>query len=129
MTAVLDAGAYIVFRSQGCPPELRRRVAGLSTAHVPDLFDSEVMNVTRHRHVAGRLDETAVSEIVSHLRTGQFSRHPVRGMLDEMWRLHDSLTMYDAAYVALAARLDVPLLTVDQKLAAAPGLTCAVEVF
>lgn len=129
MTAVLDAGAYIVFRSQGCPPELRRRLASLSAAHVPDLFDSEVMNVTRHRHLAGRFDQSAVTEIISHLRAGQFSRHPVRTMLDEMWGLHDNLTMYDAAYVALAARLDLPLVTVDQKLAATPGLPCVVEIY
>ena len=129
MTAVLDAGAYIVFRSDGCPNALRRRLAGLSTAHVPDLFDSEVMNVTRHRHLAGRFDESAVTQIMSHLRAGQFSRHPVRAMLDEMWRLHDNLTMYDAAYVALAARLELPLVTVDQKLATAPSLPCEVEVY
>lgn len=129
MTAVLGAGAYIVFRSQDCPPELRRRLAGLSTAHVPDLFDSEVMNVTRHSHLAGRLDGSAVTEIIAHLRAGQFSRHPVRAMLDDMWRLHDNLAMYDAAYVALAARLDLPLVTTDQNLAATPRLPCEVEVY
>jgi predicted nucleic acid-binding protein len=70
-----------------------------------------------------------VTEIISHLRAGQFSRHPVRTMLDEMWGLHDNLTMYDAAYVALAARLDLPLVTVGQKLAATPNLPCVVEVY
>ena len=129
MTAVLDAGAYIVFRSQGCPPDLRRRLASLAAAHVPDLFDGEVMSVTRHRHLAGRFDQSAVAEIIAHLRAGQFSRHPVRTMLDEMWGLHDNLTMYDAAYVALAARLDLPLVTTDRKLAATPSLPCVVEVY
>ena len=129
MSAVLGAGAYIVFRSQGCPEELRRRVAAMATAHVPDLFDSEVMNVARHRHLAGRLDNSAVADIISHLRAGQFSRYPVRAMLDDMWTLHDNLTMYDAAYVALAARLGLPLLTVDQKLAMTPRLPCRVEVY
>jgi predicted nucleic acid-binding protein len=129
LTAVIDACAYVVFRSRRCPIELRHRLAGLSTAHVPDLFDSEVMNVTRHRFLAERFDESAVTEIIAHLRTGQFSRHPVRAMLDEMWRLRDNLAMYDAAYVALAARLDLPLVTVDQKLARAPGLPCEVEVY
>lgn len=37
------------------------------------------------------------------------------------------LTMYDAAYVALAKLLDCPLVTADRKLAAAPGLVCLVE--
>jgi predicted nucleic acid-binding protein len=38
------------------------------------------------------------------------------------------MTMYDAAYVALAELIDVPLLTADAKLAATPGPTCTIEV-
>jgi predicted nucleic acid-binding protein len=38
------------------------------------------------------------------------------------------LTVYDATYVALAEAMDVALLTADAKLAAAPGLQCAVEL-
>ena len=129
MSAVLDSGAYMVFRSWGCPDGLRRRLASLSTAHVPDLFDSEVMNVTRHRHLAARFDHDAAAEIVSHLRAGQFTRHPVRTMLEDMWSLHDNLSMYDAAYVALATRLDLPLVTVDRNLAVTPRLPCKVEVY
>jgi predicted nucleic acid-binding protein len=129
VSAVLDAGAYIVFRGQDCPEKLRTRLATLGTAHVPDVFDSEVMNVVRHRHLAGRFDDGAVAEIIEHLRAGQFSRHPVRALLDDMWTLHDNLTMYDAAYVALAGRLGLPLVTVDQKLAMTPTLPCDVEVY
>jgi predicted nucleic acid-binding protein len=129
MSVVLDSSAYIVFRSQACPHDLRRRLADVSTAHVPDLFDSEVMNVARHRYLAGRFDRPAVAEVISHLRAGRFDRHPVRVMLDEMWALHDNLTMYDAAYVALAARLALPLVTADRNLAAAPLLPCEVEVY
>jgi predicted nucleic acid-binding protein len=129
VSAVLDAGAYIAFRGQDCPEELRRRLAALTTAHVPDVFDSEVMNVLRHRNLAGRFDHAAVGEIISHLRAGQFSRHPVRVMLDDMWTLHDNLSMYDAAYVALAVRLGLPLVTVDEKLAMTPRLPCRVEVY
>jgi predicted nucleic acid-binding protein len=129
VTAVLDSSAYIVFRSQSCPQGLRQRLAALTTAHVPDVFDTEVMNVARHRHLAGRFDNAAVAEILSHLRAGRFNRHPVRTMLDDMWTLHDNLTMYDAAYVALAARLRLPLVTADRKLATAPLLPCQVEAF
>ena len=129
MNVVLDSGAYIIFRSQDCPDGLRRRLATLSTAHVPDLFDSEIMNVARHGHLAGRFDQAAITEIISHLRTGRFNRHPVRVMLDDMWALRANLTMCDAAYVALAARLGLPLVTTDQKLAMAPQLPCQVELY
>jgi predicted nucleic acid-binding protein len=129
VSIVLDSSAYIVFRSQGCPEKLRQRLANLSVAHVPDLFDSEIMNVARHRHLAGRIDQADVAEIISHLRAGRFSRHPVRAMLDDMWSLHDNLTMYDAAYVALAGRLRLPLVTADHKLALARQIPCPVELY
>ena len=44
------------------------------------------------------------------------------------WELRDNLTVYDAAYVALAELLDVTLVTADGKLAKAAGPRCLIEV-
>jgi predicted nucleic acid-binding protein len=129
VSIVLDSYAFIMFRSEACPPGLRARLAPLSAAHVPDVFDSEVMNVARHRHLAGRFDHRAVTAIIADLRTGQLNRHAVRTLLDEMWNLHDNLSMYHAAYVALAWRLGLLLVTTDHRLAATPRLPCRVEVY
>jgi predicted nucleic acid-binding protein len=41
-----------------------------------------------------------------------------------IWALHPNVTAYDAAYVALAEHLGLPLLTVDRRLAGADGPTC-----
>jgi predicted nucleic acid-binding protein len=38
------------------------------------------------------------------------------------------MTVYDAAYVALAENLDATLLTADRRLANAPGARCAFEL-
>lgn len=43
-----------------------------------------------------------------------------------MWRLRSNLTAYDAAYVALA--LDVPLVTLDARIAAAPGHGASIDL-
>jgi predicted nucleic acid-binding protein len=48
----------------------------------------------------------------------------VAARLDRVWELADNVTAYDAAYVACAERLDVPLVTGDRKLAAAVGPRC-----
>lgn len=125
---VLDSGAFVHAFGTGLPG-LRRRLAGLTSTHVPELFDAEVMNVARHRHLAERFDDRVVAALIQRLRTAPFTRHPLRPMLDDMWRLHDNLAMYDAAYVALAARLGLPLITTDGKLARTPRLPCTVEVF
>jgi predicted nucleic acid-binding protein len=42
--------------------------------------------------------------------------------------LRDNLSCYDALYVALATRLDLPLMTGDRRLSEAPALLCTVEL-
>jgi predicted nucleic acid-binding protein len=44
-----------------------------------------------------------------------------------IWQLRLNLTSYDAAYVALAEALGLPLVTLDQRIQRAPGITCAVD--
>ncbi len=44
-----------------------------------------------------------------------------------MWALRHNLTAYDAAYVALAESLDLPLLTRDRRLASSSGHTARIE--
>jgi predicted nucleic acid-binding protein len=55
-------------------------------------------------------------------------RYPHGPLLSRIWELRDNLTVYGAAYVALAEALDAPLLTVDARLARAPGVRCQVEL-
>ena len=56
------------------------------------------------------------------------TRHAHRPLLPRCWELRDNVTPYDAAYVALAEALGVPLLTADARLANAPGIRCEVEL-
>lgn len=53
---------------------------------------------------------------------------PLAPLLQRIWELRDNLTAYDAAYVALAERLDATLITCDGKLAGASGPRCAFEL-
>ncbi|MGH8827318.1 MAG: type II toxin-antitoxin system VapC family toxin [Jiangellaceae bacterium] len=54
---------------------------------------------------------------------------PFDQLAGHAWRLHNTLTFYDAAYVALAELLGAPLVTLDRKLARAPSSTCQFIVF
>jgi len=49
-------------------------------------------------------------------------------LLPRAWQLRDTVTAYDAQYVALAEFLDVPLVTADGRLSRASGLRCQVEL-
>jgi len=55
-------------------------------------------------------------------------RAPHRALLARCWELRDNLTVYDAAYVALAEALEVTLLSGDGRLERATGPRCHIEV-
>jgi predicted nucleic acid-binding protein len=55
-------------------------------------------------------------------------RAPHLPLLVRCWELRDNLTIYDAAYIALAEALGTSLLTADTRLARAPGLMCPIEI-
>jgi len=50
-------------------------------------------------------------------------------LLHRIWQLRQNLSAYDAAYVALAEELEAPLITRDQRIAAAPVHAATIEVF
>jgi predicted nucleic acid-binding protein len=56
------------------------------------------------------------------------SRGELGTLTARVWELRHDLTASDAAYVALAERLALPLMTSDARLARAPGLRCDVIV-
>lgn len=47
--------------------------------------------------------------------------------MDRCWELRGNLTVYDAAYVALAEALNTILLTGDARVSRASGLQCKIE--
>ena len=57
------------------------------------------------------------------------SRYAPVVLLHRIWQLRQNLSAYDAAYVALAEELKAPLITRDQKVAAAPGHGATIEFF
>ena len=55
-------------------------------------------------------------------------RVPHRTLLTRCWELRDNLSFYDGLYVALAEALDAPLITLDSRLAKAPGVRAEIEL-
>lgn len=94
----------------------------------PHLLDIEVLAAWRRLASAGRLGEQRADLARADLRSLPIERVPHGPLLERMWELRENVTTYDAAYVALAELLRVPLVTVDSRLAGAPGPRCTVEV-
>lgn len=94
----------------------------------PALIDLEVMSVCRGLVRGGRLTRERAELAVTQLISLPLTRVDHAPLVARCWELRDNLTPYDAAYVALAETLGVPLLTSDERLGRAPGIRCAVEV-
>jgi len=126
---VVDASvlATVPIGDEQAAETLRRRLLRRALA-APSLVDLEVVSVLRRKRVQGRLDEHRAGHAVVDLHALPLARAPERPLLQRVWELRHNLTSYDAAYVALAETLRVPLLTGDQRLAAAPGIRCEVEL-
>lgn len=96
--------------------------------HAPSLMPYEVVHVLRGHESRGRLSPRRANGAVGELFRAGVEFAPLEGLVDRVWELRHNLTAYDASYVALAERLDVPLITLDHRLARAPGLRCEVIV-
>ncbi|MDQ1292623.1 MAG: hypothetical protein QG608_503 [Actinomycetota bacterium] len=87
---------------------------------------TEVMSVIRGHVLGSKLSLDRADEAVSALKALTVSLSDCRTLLNRIWHLRHNLTSYDAAYVALAESLDVPLVTADARLAGATGVACTV---
>jgi predicted nucleic acid-binding protein len=94
----------------------------------PEIVDLEVTSVLRGLVRAGRLTASRAEQAVQDLVDLPLQRAPHRPLLPRCWELRANLTVYDAAYVALAEAVRSTLLTGDRRLARASGVRCEVEV-
>lgn len=128
--AVVDASALVAFYAAEDP---RRAVIAARLAIGDALFgpahlDVEIVSALRGLSRANPALHTAVPEALRHLANFPIRRMPLGPLLPRIWELRDNLTAYDAAYVALAERLDAHLVTCDGKLAGASGPRCTFDL-
>jgi predicted nucleic acid-binding protein len=107
---------------------VRERLRDSGPLAAPHIVDLEVTNALRRQVRAEQLDEAEAHRAVARLRRLPLRRFPHVLLLRRCWELRDNVTPYDAAYVALAEALGVPLLTADSRLAKATGIRCEVEL-
>ncbi len=78
--------------------------------------------------VRAGLDGALARTALETMRDWTIHRHAHMPLLGRIWELRDSLTAYDASYVALAEFLDAPLVTADAKIGRAHGHNARIVV-
>jgi predicted nucleic acid-binding protein len=95
---------------------------------LPELADLEIVSVLRRQIRAGAIDTRRAGFALEDLAALPARRAPHRPLLARCWELRDNLTVYDAAYVALAEAMQATLLTGDRRLSGASGPRCPIEI-
>jgi predicted nucleic acid-binding protein len=126
MTVVIDASvvvaALVDTGRDGTWAEQELRRGDLAAPHITP---AEVANVLRKAQLAG-LASSDASLAYRDLLDLSIVLLPFHPFAERVWELRENLTAYDAWYVAAAERLDAPLVTLDRRLAQAPGISCTV---
>jgi predicted nucleic acid-binding protein len=118
---VLDASTAIeVFAKSPLGERIASRVLR-EELHAPHLIDIEFTSALRRLVLKGGLDGVIAGYALERLRMWRIERHMHTLLVGRIWELRDSISAYDAAYVALAEILGAPLVTCDAKLSRSHG--------
>lgn len=125
---VLDANVVISFLLQEgstyADSAFQKHLARGATAHVPTLWHLEIRNVLFLKERAKKLAPGEAHQALASLAslsivTDAHTTAASTLMHLERLMLHHGLTSYDATYLELAYRLDVPIATQDKEIIAA----------
>jgi predicted nucleic acid-binding protein len=127
---VMDASAVVAMLADdgGAGEWAAAYVTGARLA-APDLMPYEAANILRRHVLAGNLDASAAALAHGDLTALPCDLYPYAALADRAWELRGNVTIYDAAYVALAELMEAPLLTLDARLARAPGPLCSIVAY
>ena len=125
MSVVIDASVLVAAAVDSGPiGEWAEQVLAHRSLHAPELILVEATNILRRLERAKKLtspEAAAAHRDQMNLDIEVYSFAPVS---DRVWELRHTLTSYDAWYVAVAEALELPLATLDSRLARANGPTC-----
>ncbi len=126
MTIVLDASVLVAaLTDSGGEGDWGRGLLRTHELRAPHHLPAEVVSSLR-RAALSRLITAYEAEIAhAELLRLTIELFPYEPLAQRVWELRQNVTPYDAWYIALAEALDVPMVTLDQRLAVAPGPRCA----
>jgi predicted nucleic acid-binding protein len=93
----------------------------------PALVTYETANVIRKHELAGQISPDQSAQAHADLLDLAIELWPYDLLAARAWELRMNLSIYDATYVALAEITDLTLITLDKRLAKAPGTKCRIS--
>ena len=93
----------------------------------PEMLDAEVLSALRRLAALGQIEEGRAQLALDVLVRWPVRRISHRLLVQLAWQYRRNLSAYDALYVAVARTRGFPLITLDGRLARAPGLGIMVQ--
>jgi predicted nucleic acid-binding protein len=128
VTLVVDASVVVAALTDGGRVgQWAERALVSAPLAAPHIMPAEVANILRRAALAGDITSDTASIAHQSLLELRVQLFPYEPLGARVWELRQTITAYDAWYVALAEALQAPLATLDVKLSKAPGPRCAFQ--
>jgi predicted nucleic acid-binding protein len=125
VTLVVDASVVVAaLVDTGLAGQWAEHVLVSEPLAAPHVMPVEVANILRRAVLADDVSVDTASLAHADLLDLRVELFPYEPLGPRVWELRDTVTAYDAWYVALAERVDAPLATLDGRLIRAPGPRC-----
>ena len=125
MTLVVDASVVVAaLLDTGRAGVWAEALLGGEALAAPHLMPVEAANVLRRAALHGDVPVGAASLAHRELTSLRVELFPYSACAPRVWELRETVTAYDACYVAVAELLEAPLATLDARLTRAAGPTC-----
>jgi len=122
---VVDASVVVAaLADEGPEGQWAAGVIASPSVIAPHLLPVEVTQILRRLVHAGTVSTDVAALALEDLTELAIPLHEFGPHVDRVWELRDTVTAYDGWYVALAEAFDVPLTTLDRRLAKAAGPRC-----
>lgn len=115
LAALIDTGAH---------GEWAEKILEQSHLYAPELLRAEATNVLRRLERSQKITEQEADAAFEDLMELDLELHAFEPFSERVWELRHNVTSYDGWYVALAEALNLPLATLDGRLANAEGPKC-----
>jgi predicted nucleic acid-binding protein len=124
---VCDASAVsALLLDSGTDGQWVTHMIGSGQIAAPTLLIYETANVIRRHEIRGQISSDLAAQAHADLLDLTIELWPYELLAVRAWELRQNLSIYDATYVALAETTRMTLVTLDKRLAKAPGVKCQI---
>jgi predicted nucleic acid-binding protein len=125
VSVVVDSSAVVAaLIATGSHGSWAERLVAEHALYAPELVHVEATNVLRRLELSNRITAPEAIAALGDLMQLEIELFPFSPFAERIWELRQTVTSYDAWYVAIAEALRFPLATLDERLVKSNGPKC-----